>query len=411
MLSKKSFQKFLWAAVFILLAAYLVWEAAWYTQVGLCIIKWHTHCVEYVYVWLLGLGLFRLLTKSGVSEKAKNIFLVFSSLVITLGSVEIGFQITGTTKTYLEKASGEYTSHYSPQDKGWYHVWPIGISHIIKKPEYSYWRPTNSERVGDYEWNRNTRKNELRIMALGDSFTEGDGAPYDSSYVTLLKKMLNAQGNSFYVMNAGVLGSDPFFNYVQLRDRLLVYKPDVILQALSTQDLTTDLLLRGGMERFKPNGKLKFTKGPWWEPIYAVSYISRLFFNVAGYNDLLLKGEPQPEEINLMNIKIIDLFKRYSLLCRQNHSRLIIILRPLHNEIEQNKYDYDFSTILNAIAGQAEVVDLLPAYCEHIKKSNTRVTDYYWKTDGHHNSAGYELMAKCVYENIAPLLKDSSLAK
>jgi hypothetical protein len=105
--------------------------------------------------------------------------------------------------------------------------------------------------------------------------------------VALLKQKFLAADDSVDLMNAGVCGSDPFENYMNFKNRLQIYKPQLIIQTLTTTDITTDSRLCGGMERFQENETVKYKAAPWWEPLYAFSYISRLFFKMAGYNELL----------------------------------------------------------------------------------------------------------------------------
>jgi lysophospholipase L1-like esterase len=395
--------------VFVLLL-YAGWEGYWYTQVGLRMVKWHIHLAVYLYVWAAGVFVFWLTNRSASSERGSNIFLLFTSVVFSLLLLESFFQLSGINKTYLEKISGFYDSSYTPQDNDYYHCWtPANKEHYITKPEYSYWRPTNSLGFGDVEWPVAKKLNEKRILALGDSFTEGDGAPYDSTFVSLLKnKLLNA-GDTFYTMNAGVCGSDPFHNYIFLKNKLLVYRPDLVIQVLASHDLNFDIILRGGMERFQKDGTQKYARAPWWEPLYAVSYISRIFFKRAGYNDMLRKGNLTVQETDKLNRDVSGLFGTYSALCKSNHIAMVVVLRPDKDEILNNKYNYDFTSILDSLKADSHIifVDLLPFYRAYIEKTKTDVGDYFWKADGHHNAPGYEMMAQGIFENIRPLLNDT----
>ncbi len=397
-----------WIFIAIPGISYLGWEYHWYKQVDLAFIKWHTHLAVYAYLWLLGFVCYGIFFRNSVSEKAKNRFLLFSAVLFSLFVLEIFLLLTGFTKTYFEEVSGYYRSQYIPADKGYYHLWKPNEPHFLSKPEYRFWRPTNSQGLGDVEWAIAKKPNEKRIMALGDSFTEGDGAPNDSSYVSLLKQQCLAAGDTFIFMNAGVCGSDPFINFVLLRDRLLRYQPDIIIQALGTNDMNTDINIRGGMERFQKDGTLKYNPAPWWEPVYAVSYVSRIFFSVAGYNELLRKKNMPKEEEKKLNTQLEDLFQRYATLCKQNNVRLVVVLRPDKQEIENNKYDYNFSEIVHQLNADStvQVIDLLPYYKNYIEQSHTTTDDYFWDYDGHHNSKGYELMAQGIYENLELLMKN-----
>jgi lysophospholipase L1-like esterase len=396
-----------WALLLIPLAAYAAWECYWYSKVGTRVIRWHTHLALWMYVWALGLLFFKLFGKR-FSGSTSNLFLVFTSIVFALGLMEVYLEMSGTYKTYPEQVSGYYDSPYTPQDLTYYHAWSPNKPHWITKPEYSHWRPTNSLGLADSEWTTLKQKGQIRLMTLGDSFTEGDGAAYDSSYVAFLQKKLRAAGDTFYMMNAGVCGSDPFMNYIFLKDRLLLYKPDVVIQVLATNDMETDIQLRGGLERFQPNGKLKYNTAPWWEPLYAISCVARVFFRIAGYNELLQKETLNSSDEKWLNEKTADLFAKYATLCKQNGIRLFVVLRPDRQEIENRNYNYDFSYISNQLRQQnVEIVDLLPSYLQYISKNKSEPRNYFWVNDGHHNARGYEMMAQAIYDNLTPILNDS----
>jgi lysophospholipase L1-like esterase len=382
-------------ALSALLVAYLVWEIYWYRQVGLAVIKWHTHLMVYVYLWLLVWYIFR--------GRIRNGLLLCSAVFFALFITEGLLQVSGLYMTYLERTSGQYESPYTPVERNYYHLWPLTHEHWIRKPEYAYWRPTNSLGFADHDWPRQTHGR--RILALGDSFTEGDGAPFDSSYVAILQSELRASGDSIYVMNAGTCGSDPFNNYMNLRDRLIMYHPDLVIQSIGSADMLTDILLRGGMERFQRDGTVRYRSAPWWEPLYAVSYISRIFFTYVGYDELLRKKGISTAENDRITKSASDLFTTYADLCAKHGIKLYIIIHPEKGEVLDNKYHYDFRQIQPfATDTSITVVDLLPHYRAYIDSTHTSASDYYWLHDGHHNAKGYRMMAETTLESIRPYL-------
>ena len=76
------------------------------------------------------------------------------------------------------------------------------------------------------------------FVALGDSFTEGDGTPADSTWPKLLEKRLNAAHPSANIttLTGGIGGADPPFEYILLKEKLLTYQPDLVVVAPATAD-------------------------------------------------------------------------------------------------------------------------------------------------------------------------------
>lgn len=396
----------------LVLLGYLLWELYWYQKVGLYFINWHTHLMLYVYVWLILYFIFRLMSRSDQSPGLSTAFLLCSSVLFALLTAETLLAITGTYKTYMEKSGGHYQSPNAPNEKNYYHIWPPNKDHYMITQEYSFPRHTNSLGFSDPEWAEHKKTNETRIMALGDSFTEGDGAPYDSTYVAILRHCIRDSGDSAYVMNAGICGSDPFNNYINLKDRLIAFHPDIIIQSISSADMDCDILLRGGMERFQKDGTVKYKHSPWWEPIYALSYISRIYFTHVGYNELLRKKGISATEKDSVNKNVEHLFDLYADLCCKNGIRLYVVIHPEKGEVENHSYHFDLSTICDHLArvDHIPVIDLLPSYIAYIDQHRNTTANYYWVHDGHHNSRGYKMMAETTWQNLLPYMRDSTFA-
>jgi hypothetical protein len=344
-------RQLLCVGVIFVLLLYGLWEGYWYQKVGLSFVKWHTHLIFYIYPLFIFLLLFQ---KTNI-QFLQKVLLSFMTTTLLLLSCESFFLLLGINTSYIEKSTGSYVSFYNEKNASYYHVWPPYLPRIIEKPEYKYPRPSNSLGFPDKEWQ--LKKNTtLRILALGDSFTEGDGAPQDSCYPSLLSDILNTGSLHVEIMNAGTLGSDPFFNYINYKDRLQCYKPDIILQSISSGDIVTDVATRGGLERFVSNKTLKFSQAPWWEPIYAISNISRSFFFVLGYNTLLQKREVARNQINQYNKKIKELFYMYDSLARQNNTTLCVVVRPdKMSELINDSSDFDFTPIINDLKKSTKI--------------------------------------------------------
>ncbi len=68
-----------------------------------------------------------------------------------------------------------------------------------------------------------------RIFAVGDSFTFGVGAPDHETIPFLLEKGLLTAGYPIEVVNAGIGGSSPVSQYLNIRDIDLKYQPDAVV--------------------------------------------------------------------------------------------------------------------------------------------------------------------------------------
>jgi len=393
------FKIYLFVLTAVLIVAYIVWEAYWYTLVNLAFIKWHTHLVfAFLISFLIWLPFFVFYK---INNKGKDVLLMASSIAILLFVIEVFFVVFPFKKTYLEKITGHYQSPFIPGNN-YFHVWDKMESYWLETPEYKFFRKANSLGFADKEWSLKKTNDKIRMVTLGDSFTEGDGAPYDSIYPRLLQNIL---GEKYEVLNGGVCASDPVFNYWNLEKRLLAYRPDIVVQTISDNDVLYDFSYRGGFERFVNDSVLKYKPSPAWEPIYALSYTSRLIFdaletnphNLFYQNNNHLAAETEEKRLILH-----DCLNRYETLAAQNNFTVLIILLPWKSNIEQKKYAFDFAKTKELIATlpHLNAMDLMLCYNAAMGDSVKLIEKYYWKKDVHHNSEGYALMARCIAESL-----------
>ena len=324
--------------------------------------------------------------------KIKEIKLTIITLSLCFCLVEILLILTGYTSTNFEKKYENYSPGNNANNIN--HYWVYKMDHYLKTSEFSYFRKTNSEGMSDIEHAISKKKNEFRIIGLGDSFTEGDGSDVDSTWLKFLERNLSKYPikKELTFINAGICGSDPIWEYDLLKEKLLKYNPDLIMVAVNSTDIG-EIASRGGMERFLPDGSIKFKEGPWWEPIYAVSHISRLFFNAFGYEKFLYFSTDK--DICESKTKIVNTISAFKELSLKNHFKLIVIFHPFREEINSNelKLKTEMSVSIN---NKIEVFDMLHYFSEKEKISSTNSGDYFWKHDGHHNAKGYEAFARGV---------------
>lgn len=327
-----------------------------------------------------------------------KIKLLCASTMLSLILAEATLRITGISETYSEKRFGYYVylKHGAYTDT--FHVHFPDSTHILgDEVNFAYSRTTNSLGISAPEWAIEKPQGVQRIVAIGDSFTEGDGAPADSSWPALLDNQLQAEGSRVEVLNAGVCGSDPFYAFMLLKHRLLNYRPDKVIVAISIQDFVEDIGVRGGFERFDPTqGK----RPALYELAYSYSHLLRLVYHrFLGYSSVLIKDKDNDFVELVVNQHIPDLFEKFASL--KKLVDIHFVLYP-HRHEYYDGYRPEFSKALRIHAERNgfSFHDLRDCYNVEIANSNKTAEEFWWKHDGHHNSNGYEVMAECIKQKI-----------
>jgi len=337
-----------------------------------------------------------------------NIRLMIISICFSFIIAESVLQIKKIYPLDLEKRNSLfYNSVLSSSEPDWFHTRTAFSSYYLKSNEYKFPRKANSLGLSDIESNFSKVCNEYRIIGIGDSFTEGDGADKDSTWLKELKRQIlkNNLKQNFSFINAGICGSDPFFEYVLLKEKLLDYKPDLVIVTLNYSDID-DILIRGGMERFKKDGRVKYIYKPDFLLLYESSHIARLIMhNAFRYNYLLLKDDEYTIMRDNSKKMIYQSIELFSNLAKNNNFKLLVVFHPMKINI-LDSYFNDFSGIISEIEKKLPDVEVLNMYdyfqnIEHI--NNTNCYDYYWKIDGHNTGKGYCAFGRGVFYELKQL--------
>jgi len=382
---------------FLYLFVYAIYSTVGFVLDGLLSIKWHTHLMLYVYIIFILFFIYNSFKK----YINTNYFTILISIVFGLFILEI-IMLTcfDRYKTYTEKVSNAYLSQYKPLFNNYYHNYPPNQTNLpYQTNEFIFYRDINSNGFVDIEFKDTVTEDKACIICLGDSFTEGVGATFDSSYPANLRRKLP---DNWIVMNGGIAASDPFFNYYSLKDIFIKYEPKIIIQTLSYNDISSDIRIRGGFNRFKNDGSVEYDKKPFLDALYGVSSVSRIIFQILGYDQTLLKYEIDIHEKKKIDSTVIDLFYEYEKLANKNNFIVYIVLYPTEYEIENRNYEYDYKTILKEIKKykHLKVIELFDCYNEYASLRKNDLSYFYWKFDRHHNGRGYEMMAHCIYEQL-----------
>lgn len=331
-------------------------------------------------------------------KKTIKYFLLLSAIFIVW--LELLLRIKGTYYTYTETVEGRYVTYYNARIKGLYHVWPPNQLISIQRSEFSYPYMANSLGLREVELTT-MQTDSCRIIFLGDSFTEGVGTPYDSSYPQLLGNRLKALYTPrLQIINAGISGSDPFYCYKLFEDKLLQYHPSLVIIAINSDDLN-DYIYRGGMERFHADGTVHFRKGPWWEQLYRFSHAMRYYVHtVLQYNAAFIKQHDVQRMYGEAKTAILQCLMDFNKLCRKNGIEFLVVVHPFPNELKSASSalrDFRLMALKLDSLGvpNADIYVQMKTYL-----ADENPAEYYWQKDTHYNSKGYALFAKAAGECI-----------
>ncbi len=237
-------------------------------------------------------------------------------------------------------------------------------------------------------------KDQKIITTLGDSFTESFGAPADSAYPFILEQLIKAVNSEWAVLNAGVSGSDPFFDFKllqKIQDTIPVRQAVFLLNYSDILDVAS----RGGSERFLESGSVRFNPSPWWEPVYAVSFVFRLFMHKVVKIDWSLFTDEENHRQRMEAIDHIGLLFENQILPWANKNSIAVkaAMHPFVSEVaENNIYYMELCNRLLSIP-ELEFYDLLPGF-----RQADNPEKLYWKIDGHFNPEGYRLLAELIFQ-------------
>lgn len=338
-----------------------------------------------------------------------NTLLSLITLVVTVAVAEVALRVSGIYLTHSEKNTedGKYFSiRQNEQLDSWYWVHPPNDTLEFKKPEFVFRRITNSLGSSDIEWP--VSDSTFRILGIGDSFTEGTGVEADGTWLKRIEYLFSSELNiQVTTMNGGVGGSDPVFSYQLLQDKLLKYNPNLVILSINRSDIF-ELVLRGGFERFKPDGTTG-NPGPSWEVYYAKSHLVRLVVHgLLRYNRDLIKNSEAEKNREDFLPTMHEVFTRLDSLSEERKFECLVVLHPLSDDFDRDSYlDYEIDslrTILNDL--DMECLDLRDRFVKEGYKTSKDVEHLFWPIDKHFNQTGYDLYADFVFEKIDPMLRE-----
>ena len=336
----------------------------------------------------------------------KYLLSAFYVIVIVFVAAEGFLRLTGRFATYSESIGGKYTSYYGAVVPRWHMV--RSSDQVLRSDNRDFQYSIAVNHLGIREKNFEKTKSDscIRIFVTGDSFAEGMGASVDSSWPHLLNKYLTNDGVKTEVINTGVAGSDPVYNYTMHRDILKGYKADYLIVSLNSSDFT-DYMMRGGFERFHADGTTHYCKGPWYEPLYHYSFFARgIIERIGGFpfrgvfaneNDFYSSADKAIECYSAVVDSFINLVKA-------DNTHVIVLMYSTPSEIrfnnnEEKKFHQSFIALQQKLAEKnIDCINIWDDMKTRLVSKN--YLDYTYPNDSHYNPYGYNLMAQIIEKQL-----------
>jgi lysophospholipase L1-like esterase len=357
----------------------------------------------YFVIGLIFIGLSFLLKKLGIKNHREILFSSIILLCLLLGTETILRFVVKTHLDYCETSGNPYRARLFEQNIDSKEVpYPPFDTVWTSKTEFSYFRIPNEQGIFENRIGAK-RAGEKRFLCLGDSFTEGVGTTYDSTWVKDVEQLLKSSlpNRDITFINAGLSGSDPFAEYTFLETKLLDYQPDWVIMMVNNSDIN-EFIERGGLERYKTDGTIDYRKGPWWYQAYRYSYIVRhIAHDIFDLKDYLISAEEHSKLVDEAYVAIGSVCKKIEKLGDENGFKFVLVVQPMHYEVAAKKYAFpNFSALKSATKYS---VDLMPYLVGRVKSLKPD-TKYYWPLDVHYNSLGYQLAGDGVYQYLDSIL-------
>ena len=319
------------------------------------------------------------------------------TLAILFIAGEITLRVTCAYCSYSEKQGQKYMPVYDRESGSVFRPYiqrmPYLDTDYDRMGVFSYGLQTNGLGIRDVDHPVEKRPGEFRIIALGDSYTEGVGAPVDSTWFRLLQTRLNERlrHDTVRVISGGVFNSDPVACYNLYRDCMADYQPDIVILAMNCGDIN-DIYERDA-------GDIKYEEN-WFFRLWVHSHFFRFLIMEIGGFDWHLLG---PRESKLKSQQAIQMTKdiliKYQQLAHEQGFEFLLVVFPGYYELERNFYDFNLDRIIEFADSTGMMYTDLKAYFRsQFEIDKAKVNELYWEFEGHCRPEGYYQFALGVEE-------------
>lgn len=338
-----------------------------------------------------------------------HFFAASKKIIVSIGSIisvlyllfiltEVMLRVTMNYATYGELNSKHpFLDFYQNRKVEKLKLWKPyeGKEKNVKKIEFTYTYPVNECGCIDSSFKNIKMAKKNRILCLGDSFTQGQGAPFDSSYPRILENLLDKSQVSAKVYNCGFPGAYP---HSQL---------NLLKNLCENKIIEVNSLIYGLHSSDFDDIKSTIAPRPWFDDIfgtglslYGMSYVVRyLAHKVMNYDVNLIKiSESEFYQVETEK-ELLRIMLELSQYCSRKHIKLSLIYLPSVWEVENNISDKVFQNLIHQLAEKNIVVyDLTNDVSEAINTEG--VYNFYYRIDKHPKPAGYKLFAELIAKKL-----------
>ena len=281
------------------------------------------------------------------------------------------------------------------------------------------------------------QKPALRVLMLGDSFTQGYGVEENQTFSSLLEARLRTDGLDAEVINAGVVSYSPIVEYLYLKTRGLALKPDVVVLNFDMSDVQDDFYYEraatfgpGGLPVAIASGTTAQDSGGALGSIRNLrvvglfrSLIERLYLSFEPADEPSLAGmydveydryaitRQGGEKLAADWARSLKYIKLAAGLSREHNVTFVLATYPYGHQVSptewgEGRHTFNFvagkaygdgpEKVLSSFAGQEGIpfVGMFPAF------ANASGGPFYYGHDGHFNAAGHAVAAQALYSGL-----------
>ncbi len=341
-----------------------------------------------------------------MTPRLKNILGIFVCVIFICISLEALVRMIHLApylpSRFLNRVQDEYLP-YKPCPNSVVETWSY-------TGEYNYEFRHNSLGFRDTEHKIQKDEGVFRILGIGDSFTYGQGAPFDKTYLYLLEQELNnrpGQHPKVEIIKDGVVGFFQEPERILLEHYGLKYRPDLVIAAFVPNDvIDTDngieaVTTRDGYLISREGARMGKT-AVW---LYERSHVIRILLR--GYVKYKAPDDPNNKRHNWEAIyvdkgpyekdwlKIEEEYARMNDLASSVGAKLVIVNIPQNGIWDRSVFYPSYRLNKWCREHGAYFIDTLPAILKALASEQL-----YWKKDGHPNPRGYAVIAEAVNEGL-----------